>query len=847
MAPSTHPTAAPWSPFRLAVLAAAALGLGVPLPAWEGSVPPTERLARDAAAQEQEPDLQQIGGATTAVVAAGGVAFVGVGPRVLAYDLETGASPERIGQTDVLAGVVEGLALEDGGLLYASIRAAEDGAAELVAFDARDPRRARRLGTGILPVSEIGALAVAGKHVYTLTDAGLVAVDVKDPFAPRAVSTVAIDGRPDAGGGLATDDGLLVVARPTGLFMYGLDDPSRPARLGRHPAAGTSVALVGRRAAVAGPAGLVVLDLALPGAPRELARVAGARGPASIAAAGDRAVVAADGGRTAIVYDLSVPDAPRPTHEQPLAGFSSTRVALALHGDMALVVLGEAGLVTMPLEGPNRPELPFEPILPPIDDLAVAGDHAYAAAGPAGLFVLGPDGAGGWRVEGALPTWSEEPFTISRLVHRASRVYAYDARGALVVVDVTLPSRPTIVASQPLPAREIGAGDLAFVGESPTLVVSGGDGSLRVVDVAVPEAPREIAAVEGLDLYALTAAGSHAYGLGTLPLGGATVLAFDLTDPGRPVSVGDSRMVTPFGRPSVSGNLLLLGGGYGHVAIVDVAAPDRPREIGRLDFLPAGRVDHAGGRLFAAHVAGVDAIDILDPAYPRQVDRRLLPWSRGGGPGSGDAYVDGGRVHVLRADAGLYTIAGLSADTSVPGRAFLPSAFNADPRGESSACGARLRRVVFVVDVSADMAVAPRPAEAAVLLGSLAESFGDVALDVVRYGGQAERLDPRDGLAPAAALDGLDAPGRATAGRVDLGLAAAAEVVGGPSGAVVVIAAGRPDARTRALAEARASELREAGVRLMTIGIGPDADTDLLGRNGSARTVAEVREFICGP
>lgn len=51
--------------------------------------------------------VAQIGGITYAVAVQGGYAYLGVGPRLVVLDILNPANPTRVGQTELLSGVVE--------------------------------------------------------------------------------------------------------------------------------------------------------------------------------------------------------------------------------------------------------------------------------------------------------------------------------------------------------------------------------------------------------------------------------------------------------------------------------------------------------------------------------------------------------------------------------------------------------------------------------------------------------------------------------------------------------------------------------------------------------------------
>ena len=86
----------------------------------------------DTAAQNVEL-VGQFGGATRAVAVQGRYAYLGVGPRLVILDAADPAHPTRIGQSEVLPGVVQSVAVS-GGYAYVA-----DGASGLRIVAVSDP------------------------------------------------------------------------------------------------------------------------------------------------------------------------------------------------------------------------------------------------------------------------------------------------------------------------------------------------------------------------------------------------------------------------------------------------------------------------------------------------------------------------------------------------------------------------------------------------------------------------------------------------------------------------------------------------------------------------------------
>ena len=97
----------------------------------------------------------QIGGATYAVAVEGNYAYIGVGPRLVILDVSTPSHPVVVGQTGVLPGVVEGVAVA-GGCAYVA-----DGSGGLRVVNVANPGAPVEVGHYDTPGRAEG-VAVAG-------------------------------------------------------------------------------------------------------------------------------------------------------------------------------------------------------------------------------------------------------------------------------------------------------------------------------------------------------------------------------------------------------------------------------------------------------------------------------------------------------------------------------------------------------------------------------------------------------------------------------------------------------------------------------------------------------------
>ena len=214
--------------------------------------------------------IAQLGGNVTSVVADMNLAYVGVGPRVVALDLSDPLAPVELGRSEPLGGVVQDLCLAQD-VLY--VAAEDDGVHVISLFS-----QALLGGLAHIETSQAArCLELLGDWLYVAEGDGLRVLDVRDPSRPL-----------DAGHRAAGDDlhdlvavgDTLYAAGDSGLVILDVGDPRVPTVLARvtttHPARSVAVqgglALVGEgavdRVGVTGQ--LHAVDIQKPAEPIEL-------------------------------------------------------------------------------------------------------------------------------------------------------------------------------------------------------------------------------------------------------------------------------------------------------------------------------------------------------------------------------------------------------------------------------------------------------------------------------------------------------------------------------------------------------------------------------------------------
>lgn len=170
----------------------------------------------------------QIGGFSEAIAAADHYVYVGIGTRLVIFDVADPANPVVVGRTPVLTERLTTIALS-GTFAYLGMPG------QLLIYDVRDPARPTFAGAYAAPLT-VDDLALAGPYAYVATyDDGLRVLDVSDPRAIREIGWLApADTQFFA---LNVAGSYVYVTGFKSLFGYGLfvidvSDPSTPRETG---------------------------------------------------------------------------------------------------------------------------------------------------------------------------------------------------------------------------------------------------------------------------------------------------------------------------------------------------------------------------------------------------------------------------------------------------------------------------------------------------------------------------------------------------------------------------------------------------------------------------------------
>jgi len=578
----------------------------------------------------------QLGGPTFAVAAADRLAFVGVGPKLVAIDISDPERPAVRGQSEVLPGVVWDIAWAPpyAYVLYTDREPAPD------ALDARGART----GLAVFHAGDASRprlVALWDDWEAVVGDRLDVPPRPDDPEPPPVLSAVRV----------VEAEGRLYLATTRGVVILDVFPSREPRLAGVFPTPEQvvwDVAVINRRAYLATTGtGLRILDVADPSHPQSLscglffdfggeASSGGGRrdGESEEDACvslftslhGTRVIVRGGWAFLSLTFSgfVSV-DIADPTHPTIGTFFDTPPMAVAGGpGNQLFKVQRDGDLVAIDVSDPRNPvQRGSGPLaIRHATRLAVAWPHVLVAAGTQGLRIADVADAEVIREVGAVVS----PAAPRAIDVAGGHAYLLDEETGLQIVDARDPVRARKVGSYAVPGGEdvVVAGDRAYV-----LTF---DDTLRVVDIAQPSRPREIGAIRfDRSVLDVAVAGRTAFVSGFFgnedddeepP---EMVRVIDVTDPRAPLVVG-ALPRDRHGQPShlrVAGNRLYALS-ESALRIFDVAEAARPRRVGTY-FLPRGNVEVydlavAGDRAYIADgPTGVLVVDLAEPRNPVEI------------------------------------------------------------------------------------------------------------------------------------------------------------------------------------------------------------------------------------
>ncbi len=500
--PSATPTGAPITP--------------PPVP-WPSPTatrsPPISRIhlpyaARDAWATDGDDGrrltvIGQFGGTSRSIASDGRLAVLGVGDRLHVLDVSQREAPRFLAQGPDLGAQPNAAALAGG---YAWLAAGSMG---LVAVDVRDPQAPRSAGRLPLPGLALDLDLVGGYAFVAASDAGVRVVDIADPSRPREVATIEADGprhlvacQVDAVGELLAildcGPGGFDSGNEPGVWLVDIADPAQPRVLSRTPVRNSDrLAIAGNLVLVVADRNLIALDVTDPAQPREAGRLyVGAR-LGDMTARDGLAVLLwsdSDADRLATI-DTRHPEAMTvlATADVPLAPS-----AVSLVGDDALVAgnVPGAAMHVVDVADPAQPVARGGHATPlDIGGLATMGQHLLAVEGPwTGGRLWSLDATTADQI--APVARAELGWSVVGPVVAGHHAFVADGEEGLRVFDLSDPTHPAQIASVALPGDPAG---MALGDGYVVVVVVDSSASytshLCVVDVTDPRRPGAVVTV----------------------------------------------------------------------------------------------------------------------------------------------------------------------------------------------------------------------------------------------------------------------------------------------------------------------------------------------------------------
>lgn len=576
-----------------------------------------------------------IPGGASAMAVVGNYAYVAAG-GLQVLDISDPAHPRRVGGR-LASGSIPGVTVSGNGVVvsgnYAyvvsSFYANGQSSGALDVMDISDPANPTLFGR--YEMSEPNGVALSGQYACVAWSGGLLVIDVSNPANPRFVASyrstnycarsVAVSGNLAYLGSCGGSDGLQVID---------ISDPANPLRIGGYDGPDVQhVALAGNYAFLAGNGGMIVLEVSDPTNPQWVGAYS-TGDAADLAVSGGYAyVTGADG---FVILDVSQPPIPRRVGGYP----TGTSFGLAVSGNHAYVS-GVFDLAALDISVPtNVVRVGSMATLSGPQDVAVSGNYVYVADGPGGLLVIDASDVAHPRPVGRAPTRNEAlgVAVVCNDALVAERVAPWVEGGGLEVFDVSNPENPRRVGQLDGGCSMYAA--MAVEGSRAALTVlpdvyCGGGGGLDIIDLSDTANPQKMGGYRSRavgDALDLAVSGDFAY-LGTG--GWSPMQVFDLSDPANPQKVGDAGDLLRGTTTSLalSGNFVYVADDYS-LSVIDVSDPTRPQQVGTYAPIDIGtppfwrgvgspsRLAVAGGRLYVAGSAGLELIDVRDPAHPRQ-------------------------------------------------------------------------------------------------------------------------------------------------------------------------------------------------------------------------------------
>ncbi len=597
------------------------------------TLPPAPRLAGESVTLDL---VGQVGGQVQDVEVEGDYAYLGVGPRVLVFNIADPANFMLVGQTDIFTSNVSAIDV-DGEYAYVV-------AGNLHVLSIADPANPR-------PVSVLSGIGgadvhVDGDYVYWAEYSLLHVISVADPLAPAEVGTYggyAMDGLHSSGNYVyvAGSSNLPGHEHEPGLVIISVADKSNPTEVGFHPTAGVpeSVSVADGYLYVASTSTLAfmyfdghleVFSLSHPVNPTRIGSVTftqllqGSSYASDVHVAGEYAYVSAHYAGL-VVVSIADKYAPRQVGHVDSPGRA---YAVAVGNDYVFLADDGGGMRVVSVSNPVAPTESGRYVpgaAGGVNSVHVAGDHVYLGGGYAGLWSIdasdpkNPAGVGYVPLSGGFDSLDD-------IYVDGEYVYAADVLNGLKVFSVADPHNPSLVgrADTVMGGSSVyAAGGYAYMATRSDNIAKPKENpsGLYVFSVADPAAPQQVGVYETTGpAHTVFVKDTYAY-VGVWPpatLQPGELRVVSVADPARPVSAGffTSTLLKPYDVQVVDGKA------YAATSMglwpFSLTQPTQPEPLGYGVGEGARKVHVVGDY---AYLAGgdVQVISIASPGTPVEV------------------------------------------------------------------------------------------------------------------------------------------------------------------------------------------------------------------------------------
>lgn len=563
----------------------------------------------------------------------GSYAYIGIGPRIVVWDVANPAQPVMVGQSSILPGVVRDVELV-GNYVYAAL-----GTAGVAILDISTPTTPTRTGDMVTYGQAVG-VAISGNYAYVASVFDELRVfDISTPTAPTEVGSY--DGFYVAEGLDVVGNYAYVAAGGDGLQILDVSSPANPTWQGTFASTyAREVVVAGNYAYLAdgyGSPSFVVVNVANPASPV----MAG-----SYAAPGEAYDVVLDGSTVYLASwsnGIRLIDVSNPGSPTEIGFYNTTGRAegVAVAGGYAYIGDTWDGLKIVNVTTPANPALVYAYHSPgEAWDVLVDGSTAYLADRNRGFYVLDVSDPG----TPTIITYYEknwggagEPY----MAVSGENLFVVD-RQQLYIFDVSDPANPAQIDTYTAlsdPKRIRIAGEYAYIAD--------GEAGLRILDVADPSTISQVGALDTAgDLQDIAVQGNYAY----LADGANGLRVVDVTNPGSPAEVGFFVPTGFSGGVAISGHYAYLSAGWNGLRMINVSNPGTPTEVGFLEQMMSAHVAAAGGYTYVVanqFEAILQKLDVSDPVSPTITATYSMPLD------TSRLVISGAELYVAAGSGGL--------------------------------------------------------------------------------------------------------------------------------------------------------------------------------------------------